>query len=536
MTFFLSCNDQWAYDQHQLSQSLVDNNFQSILGKGGCSLESVSIPFRLFLPGGRYSLVYGARDGQIHQSILSTLVEHSLGFEAIHDCLFNSSQVWTTDDLTLRSIWYIGILAYIDHTFRAGLREYISSFRSRISGVATDSTVLAIFDIKRIVEQVKTSPLHDRAIFLKTVIGKGTPEMLEPFLNVGIDLDEGGTRDNYLGLAAAQGKLTVVSSLMDAGACTARALPLLCDAYGLQGSKFDFMFPKFMESTTDMKGRLTPFYLDDPISAVLRNTRALETHTDSVKVLLKRNAFQSLLLHGSQDVSVRNSYILNSILHNRPSALETLLEYGIPLDVRISDMFRTDPEWYQPLGNYTWLTLAVELGRTTCVETLLRSSGNPVYLVRQPDGGGRCANSLARALTASSHPRISTLKRSHWINDLLEDAVSASEDTATYNILRTVLGADHEELSTIPSNPAESPMDVPSTGLRDSESGQDKLSLDKIFRVSLWYIGMYGMLMSYIVLQFAISLAARRRILRTGMFWAAVIPLISIFLYDSKHL
>lgn len=175
VTFFLSVGSNWAYDQRHSRENLINAYFHSILAKGGCSLELVKIPSRLFVPDGYVSFMFGRWDGEVHESILSVLIEQVSGFQVVYDCLFHQSQAWTTEDLKMRSMWYIGILAHTDNTFRAALRDYFSSFKSSFNTSSTaisDEVLWSVFDIRTIEELVKAAPVRERSIFLRTVIEK----------------------------------------------------------------------------------------------------------------------------------------------------------------------------------------------------------------------------------------------------------------------------------------------------------------------------------------------------------------------------
>jgi hypothetical protein len=455
--------------------------------------------------------MYGGEDGYHHLSILSTLVERSLGFESIHACLFHPSQIWTTEDLTMRDIWYIGVQSYADKTFRAALTEYFSGFRSKPLTQSANNLALSVFDEERIVDEVKESHIRERTIFLNTLISNGTPEMLGLFLNVGIDLDECWEWNNYLGTAAAQGKLALVKSMLDAGACGIWAVPLLCQAQRLSEFDFEFMFLKFMEPIRDSQNIPTPVNpsSDDPLLAIIKCSRALRAIPDSIEMLFNRGIFYHPSLYGSQDTCILNSYVFNSILYDRPSALRLFLSHGIPLDSKIDSIFFADSEHFVPVANYTWLTLAIELGRRTCVYTLLQSVGG-FWEPGNQNEGQTCAFLFSKALVAGIHPRVPALYDSYYIGkDAPKNPVSFEEDATIYEALQTAFGlvCDDHPITV----PVQAQLAVVASKAKSSRSKSDKtrISLNELSYVALTYVSIYAILVGYMVLRFAISLLAR---------------------------
>lgn len=535
VTFFLSVNDDWAWDKPQLRLNLVKTYFNSVLANGGCSLDMVDIPSRLFVRECRNGCRFATWDEQNKESILSVLIEHVLGFQAVRDCLFHSSQIWTIEDLKLRSRWYVGILAHTDEKFHATLLQYCSSYRSpfKNSYLATsDKMIKSIFSVRKIVEEVSFAPLRDRTIFLQTIIREGTPQMLDPFLRAGIDLDEGHILENYLGTAVSSGKLPAAISLLDAGASAARALSMLCDWSGNHSQHFEPMFLMLIDCLADTNGNITEDDCPDPVVAVLRCKRAIEIRPDSVELLLKSGWFISSRLYGSQKTLEVQSYVVNAIFFDRPDSVRTLLAYGVSTESDIQDMFGSVS--MGSAGSYTWLTLAIEFGKTACVKALVEYSDNTKGLVRRRDKGGRCAIDFAQSFAIGPHPRVPSMYGVRWMegyivgNKDINTEISFSEDTAIYDILKAVLDDD----------PIAEPLPV-NASPNKSALLETYSNLDSPFHSSLYeaifvgtcYIGMYGMLIIHTLLQFAILLATQGHMFRFSLFWSVIILLTLAFSY-----
>ena len=432
-------------------QDKLDDNFETyyrdIITRCESSPEEVSIPSTVFVPEGWSITEHDVCDGQIRTSILPAMVEGVIGFGVIRDILLHQPEPWTVEDLSMSSVWYIGILAYADRVFFKILNSYLRGYRSVFktsNASVTDEILNSVFGIDVIVSQVVGAPSKERIRFLRTVVRKGTTSMLAPFIDAGINLDEGNIEDNYLGNAAVLAKLDFVNMLVDAGADSARAIPVLCrHACKLETSVFKSLFSTLLDRSTAGHGNV--FDIPDPLHAVLESDRAIDIRPDAPFVLLKKGRFNNHKLFGSEELFVPHSYALSAIRYDRPAALKLLLEYGNPSDLVIGKMYSIDREWFRPLEHYTWLTLAVELGKTACVDVLLKHAKNPADSIIRPDGEGRSALQIATAAAAAPHPRKTVFSPLHWSEHKAVEA-SALQDTAILALLRDALPIEHRNM------------------------------------------------------------------------------------------
>jgi len=121
-------------------------------------------------------------------------------------------------------------------------------------------------------------------------------------------------------------------------------------------------------------------------------------------------------------------------LYDRPAVLAWLLDYGAdPQDI-IQDIFKTDREHFRTLKCYSWLTMAVELGRPASVEVLLDYAKDRFDAATSQDGAGRSAMSLARSFSCTLHPRAPHLR--NMIGFELR-RVPAADDASTLTLLET---------------------------------------------------------------------------------------------------
>ena len=169
---------------------------------------------------------------KVGMSILPVLLHGGFGFDIVPNIILHYSKAWVVEDLGRSSVWYIAILAYSDRNFSRLLRSCLRSERSAPelsdAGVA-DHILHSAFVIDALVSQVLDAPLRQRNIFLRTLMKKGTTTMLKPFIDAGLDLDEGDVTQNYLSLTAELSNTDFFNMLIDAGADCERALRQFCN-------------------------------------------------------------------------------------------------------------------------------------------------------------------------------------------------------------------------------------------------------------------------------------------------------------------
>ena len=231
-------NRRWSYDHRQNLGHVLEAYFRSIIAHHESSLEDMYVRFSRSVPErilpNHLKDVYGFGNKNIKMSILSALLEGGLGFDVVPDIILHYSQPWVVEDLGLRSVWYIGILAYSDKIFSKILRSCLCNERSvlKISNAVVAEDILhSVFGIDAVVTQVLEAQSKERDRFVCTLIEKGTTSMLEPFIYAGLNLDEGEDLHNYLSLAAGLGKLDFFNILVNAGANCTQAISHFCRDY-----------------------------------------------------------------------------------------------------------------------------------------------------------------------------------------------------------------------------------------------------------------------------------------------------------------
>jgi hypothetical protein len=205
---------------------------------------------------------------------------------------------------------------------------------------------------------------------------------------------------------------------------------------------FNDLFVEIVDNLTPAGDQIQDRDFPDPLTAILQSDRALGARPDAPQVLLENNVWLVSRLHGSDTVFPCHSCIFNALCYNRIETLKLLLEHGPPINTTIMDMFATDREHFQSIANYTWLTLAVELGRSDCVRLILARAQDQEQAVHYRDGEDRTALQIAQSSVKISHPRDSVLSGLHWVKNQKATQVPAAEDEATLHILQAAAGTD----------------------------------------------------------------------------------------------
>ena len=457
IVFLAGMSRSWSFDRRQNLDRVFEAYFRSIIVHHECSLEDIYVrSSRIFpkdiLSNNAEHPKYDICNGEIKMSILPALLEGGFGFDIVPDIILHYSQPWVVEDLGSSSVWYIGILAYSDKTFFRILRSCLCSERSepKVSNANVAEDILhSVFGIDAVVPQVLDASVKERSRFIRTLIGKGTTSMLEPFVDAGLNLDEGGIWRNYLSLAAELGKLDFFNMLVDAGANCARAMTSFCSKSDeLEGPVFKSLLSILLDRATADAGDMfdSKCYPSDALHSFLFSDRAMDVQPDGPAILLKKGIFNWGKVVGTGETFVHSNYAVLAICLNRPAALKLLLEHGIPWDLPIGEVHPVNIRWLEPLHSYTLLTWAVELGHIACVDTVLKHAHNPTNSIVHPDGRGQSALQLAIYIAAAPHPRDTVLKSMGWGPAVAREA-SAFQDTSVLARLQDALLAEHNKIT-----------------------------------------------------------------------------------------
>ena len=120
-------------------------------------------------------------------------------------------------------LWVLAALARAFPSFHQCLQAQYAEFRTATEFSTTpfkEFSKAIELDIALQVAEVKNAKSEVRQSFLRLLCAKGTLEMVNPFLDCGINLDECSLSDNntYIRVAARNGRIDIVAALAEAGA------------------------------------------------------------------------------------------------------------------------------------------------------------------------------------------------------------------------------------------------------------------------------------------------------------------------------
>ena len=324
----------------------------------------------------------------------------------ISESLFHSSEILTVDEFSSFGICFLGTVARVNSGFRARLKAYLASYRSPLLDAGTiyaDSLLESTFGMASVLQRFHGMTERESERFLAALCRTGTPSMLRPFIDTGIDLDCKDYYYNMLGNAAAVGNLDIVCMLIGSGANGALALaPFI--RYGKELS--DGLFKHLLELLVE-NSRPTSFQslAHDALLAVIECCRALLTHPEAPGILIHRKVFSDELINCSCRWNYCD-YMCVAIRQRLGSVVKLLLQHGV----------------YANTAS-TWLIFSVECGAASCAEVLIQHGADVNFL----DGAGGSALQLARSNVTVPHPR----KAAYCRVFSLKRHVTAEEDAET---------------------------------------------------------------------------------------------------------
>ena len=337
-------------------------------------------------------------------------------------CLFQSPGSCTVDDLSSLEICFLGALAHADSAFRCRLKAYLTSYRSPLlaaGAIYADSLLESTFGIASVLSHFYRLDMEESRDLLLTICRIGTPSMLRPFINIGIDLNDDDCATNMLGHAAQVGNLKIVRMLIERGANSALALfHFISESRDLSDRLFKLLLRLLIRSA-----RPTSFGFArcDALLTVIKSDRALLTHPEAPKILMRRRVFSNKLIKRSCQRAGECNYMCVAIRKGLGSVVKLLLQNGAYANTMS-----------------TWLMFSIECGNASCTETLIQHGADVNFL----DGAGRSAFQVARSNVTTRHPRSITHPLAHWGEiDLMDyfPRVTAEDDVNTFAVVERAL-------------------------------------------------------------------------------------------------
>ena len=325
------------------------------------------------------------------------------------ESLFHSSELLTVDEFSSFGICLLGTVAGVNSGFRTRLKAYLASYRSPLLAAGTihaDSLLESTFGMASVLRHCHGMSYWEVENFLAALCRIGTPSMLRPFIDTGIDLNASYDRCNMLGNAAAMGNLDIVCMLMESGANSALAIYLFI-RHNTELS--DKLYKHLLELLVE-NSRPTSFkrVYYDALLAVIRSSRALLSNPEAPAILIRRKVFSEALIKHSCQQNHACNYMCVAIRKRMGSVVELLLQHAAYANTMS-----------------TWLMFSIEWGAASCTEALIQHGADVSFV----DETGRSALQLARSNVTAPHPRyfpyLERFSHGHF------DEVTAEEDAET---------------------------------------------------------------------------------------------------------
>lgn len=337
-------------------------------------------------------------------TILTLIMRHGATFEGLSQVFFRQREPWTVVQLSQTDRWLAAIYEYTDPKFRNAFKSCLSEYRTGLEA----SQILP--SINMVVSEMQHAPARDRVEFLKIVSKWGTADMILPFIRAGVDLDEKLSNEqtpwlrlSYLSKAARCKNLNTFQTLLDAGACPARALIYL--------SRHPDNLPLCRRMILTLAERAKPQHLEvynGELLALLLRTDHVRRYSSSAAGALIDRFILRRHFNFNECEKLFNSYVLVSVLLDLPAVLQHFYS-TVSTICGNKPICKVSGNQYVSIksavaGKYTWLTFAVHLGLAACVKVFLDNGAH----CEEPDPCGQTALQMAKDYVSGPHPRATT--------------------------------------------------------------------------------------------------------------------------------
>ena len=368
---------------------------------------------RIYLQHGGNLFTGGIDQGFHHYITLQRLLLYCGPGTAnsVPESLFHSSELLTVDEFSSFGICLLGTVAGVNSGFRTRLKTYLASYRSPLLAAGTihaDSLLESTFGMASVLRHFHGMPNWEVEIFLAALCRTGTPSMLRPFIDTGIDLNNSFNYDNILGNAAAMGNLDIVCMLMESGANSALAIHVfISNSTKLSDKLYKHLLELLVENSRPTSFESVRY---DALFAVIQSSRALLSHPEAPAILIRRKVFSGELIKIPCQRYDGCNYMCLAIRKRLASVVELLLQHAAYVNTMS-----------------TWLMFSVECGAASCTEALIQHGADVSFV----DEAGRSALQLARSNVTAPHPR----RAAYCIWSYERGSVTAEEDAETLAVV-----------------------------------------------------------------------------------------------------
>ena len=345
------------------------------------------------------------------------------------DILLRLVQPWTVDDLPDVMIGLIGIVAHNNHGFLESLKA--SLLGKTPSNSPKEQVWKKRFTVSTAVEIFRKLTFRGKHSWLLGLIGKGTVEILKPFLETGIEPSVLKYGDHaLLRLAVVVGSHEKTRLLLMASNQEGSPLSMLFRVSHLleNNVRYQQLLDLLIANTSQRDVPRIESLEGDPLLELFTGPWKSKKYPRAhlVKVLLTRGNFhlQRLLGEMHQEPSGNTttflqSYTFKSIVMEDAGSLNLFLQYGAKAHMQIGHLFDRSVapkfQWWEDFGShcfdlywsklqfspYTWLELSLFVGSISCARILIQHGAD----VTKVNGSGRSAIHIAKSNMLALHPR-----------------------------------------------------------------------------------------------------------------------------------
>jgi len=379
------------------------------------------------------------------ESACTLLFQSGTGLQYIESTLYEMISLEVYESFQSKDLWLMATIARTVPEFRQRLEAGLRDLRTPAqlsSCIRPRYEKILELDSARQTQWIEQAPVEDRVSFMKALCSYGTPDMLQPFIQSSINLDE--TDKNgiiYTRLAARMGNLKVLVALSQAGGSLEQKDwfwnpdNLCCSALEELLFRWTCMqtgrgVPGKEESSVDSELWILPWLLDQRGHESPNALYAIMSENgDTLLDILHR-----LLAHGygRRDGQPPKTYSLEYLgsevieaVRTRNSCLKALLDAGLALECE------------DRLG-FTAILNAIDMGEIEALKLLIRAGAN----LKRRCTYGITALELATSNLKAGHPRRRNraMTDNYW--DTAEQLLSVETDAQIYKMLAQALEMD----------------------------------------------------------------------------------------------
>jgi len=404
-------------------------------------------------------------------SVLMSLAYTQKSFSGVEWLLLNDETV-LLESLSQLDKWLLITISSAKPDFAERVEKILRRYRSSNADPKPSLIETHFGNIMDVINGINKASFMERSRFMGLLSRSGNREILRPFFEAGVDVhehtktDAGRWERDYLSQAMVAVNKETFDVLLEYGAVPGEFPPEnLTIVQGHERKianteEYPYFFDKALERFCEKH---------NPILCFLASERAMKSRPDLLEKLLKKAPSDRLIGRGLPTCSNTWCQFWNPtyeepvfqvsalwwiVLGGHSQALQLLIDLGAQVNSHIGCGY-IGTLLGQDVSKFTWLSLAVRLGKVDCVDTLLRNGADP-YI---PERAGLSILEVSRAFVNFPHPRQFQMTREvvcDMIPKKVQITVTAEEDKSILSMVESALAKNPELYNKIPEHNEES--------------------------------------------------------------------------------